>query len=124
MLRVDVVEKILCDKGDEGIVYCVKDAKNEIRAIKVTCLPNNFEEVKFEELIKGWKKSQEISDHIVYYYDHWYGNKYVYIVMEYCSNGDLSKEEQERIENKKKFSEIVFFFLFFFFFLFIYLFNL
>jgi serine/threonine protein kinase len=54
----------------------------------------------------------KISNHILKYYNHWYDDKYVYILMEYCSKGDLAEEIEKRIENKQKFSEKVFIFFF------------
>jgi serine/threonine protein kinase len=46
----------------------------------------------------------------VYYYDHWYEEKegYVYILMEYCPNGDLSQLIVKMIKENKKFTEKVF----------------
>jgi serine/threonine protein kinase len=73
-------------------------------------VPKDFEEVKFEELIGGWKKAMSETEHIVEYYNHWYEDKYIYVVMEYCSNGDLSQLILNKIKQKEKFPEKVFYF--------------
>jgi serine/threonine protein kinase len=75
--------------------------------IKQIPIAEDFEKGKFEETIEGWKKSCKLSSHIVGYYDHWYENDYVYIVMEYCENGDLNQEIKRRSKNNIKFSEKV-----------------
>jgi serine/threonine protein kinase len=64
---------------------------------------------KLEELVVVWKAAMGKSEYIVKYIDHWYDdvNEYSYIVMEYCEGGDLSKEIQKRIREKKQFTQQV-----------------
>jgi serine/threonine protein kinase len=108
---VDTVEEILGHGGSESFLYLVKENKTkELFVIKQTPLQADFSKVKFEELISRWKKTLNLSSHIVYYYDHWYENNFVFIVMEYCSKGDVEKEIEKRIKNKEKFNEKVYFF--------------
>jgi serine/threonine protein kinase len=112
-IYVDNVEEILPHGGSGSFLYRVKEKKTkEIFVIKQTPIPTDFSKEKFEELISGWKKTLNICFHIVYYYDHWYENNYVFTVMEYCSKGDVEKEIEKRIKNKEKFNEKVYLFIF------------
>jgi serine/threonine protein kinase len=57
------------------------------------------------------KKTQEKTNCIVEYLNHWYDDieEYNYILMEYCPEGDLSNKISKRIKENKKFSEEVYF---------------
>jgi serine/threonine protein kinase len=64
---------------------------------------------KFEELVTMWKTAMAKSENIVKYIDHWYDdvNEYSYVVMEYCSGGNLAQEIQKKIDQNLKFSQQV-----------------
>jgi serine/threonine protein kinase len=66
----------------------------------------------FEELIGKWKEAMKKSENIVKYIDHWYDKEEIfsYILMEYCSKGDLSIEISKRKKENKKFTQQVLFF--------------
>jgi serine/threonine protein kinase len=57
-----------------------------------------------------WKAAMAKSEYIVKYINHWYDdiNEYSYILMEYCSGGDLAKEIQKKINGNIKFTEQVY----------------
>jgi serine/threonine protein kinase len=93
-----------------GFTYVVekKDSKEDF-VIKTIRTEKDFSKDKFEKTILGWKNSNSLSNNIIKYYNHWYENNYLYIVTEYCENGDLGMEIEKRIRNNKKFSEEVIF---------------
>jgi serine/threonine protein kinase len=75
--------------------------------IKIIPIAEKFDKQRFEELMQKWKSANEKTPFIVKYYDHWYSKEYTFILMEYCSNGDLSEEILKKSEEKKKFTEKV-----------------
>jgi serine/threonine protein kinase len=75
--------------------------------IKSIPIPEEFDKQRFEELMKKWKSANEKTPFIVRYYDHWYSKEYTFILMEYCANGDISKEISKKCKEKKKFTEKV-----------------
>jgi serine/threonine protein kinase len=64
---------------------------------------------KFEELINSWKKANKKTEYIVKCIDHWYDEKseYIYILMEYCSGGDLAIKILKKTKENEKFTEDV-----------------
>jgi serine/threonine protein kinase len=65
---------------------------------------------KLEEFVAVWKVVMAKSENIVKYIRHWYDdvNEYSYILMEYCAGGDLAKEIEKRINEKKPFTQQVY----------------
>jgi serine/threonine protein kinase len=95
--------------GSSGFVYVVKEKETKsLFVIKQIPTPADFDKQRFEDVTSGWKKSLKKTENIVYYYNHWYEEKYLYILMEYCPNGDLSQLILKKIKDKMKFTEKVF----------------
>jgi serine/threonine protein kinase len=137
MFFVDIVKNTL-SIGSVGIVYLVKDKTTKNRFIlKATATIQNAaaynnsttvnsaslkkKEIegtihKLEEFIGSWKDAMKKSEYVVKYIDHWYDDakEYSYILMEYCSKGDLSFVISNRIKKGDNFSEEVFFLFYFF----------
>jgi serine/threonine protein kinase len=84
----------------------VKESEEEIRKRRKEI---EGKKQKLEELIAVWKAAMVKSENIVQYVDHWYDdvNEYSYIVMEYCSGGDLAQEIQKRIDQNVIFNQEV-----------------
>jgi serine/threonine protein kinase len=107
-IYVDIVEKVLPRGGSGGDNYVVRNPEtSELFVIKSIPIPEDFDKQKFEEVIQKWKSANDKTPFIVRYYNHWYSKKYTFILMEYCSNGDLSEEILKKSKEKKKFTEKV-----------------
>jgi serine/threonine protein kinase len=95
-----------------SLVSCpaVPNVKESVEDIEEKKKEIEEKKQKLEELVVVWKAAMAKSEYIVKYIDHWYddNNQYSYIMMEYCSGGDLAQEIQKRIKEKRQFSQEVY----------------
>jgi serine/threonine protein kinase len=105
ILKVSAIISTLNISLDEDTSESIGERKKEILEKKQ----------KFEKLILQRKAAMEKSENVVIYVDHWYSkdDKYSYVVMEYCSGGDLAQEIKKKIKENKKFTEQVYYYYYY-----------
>jgi serine/threonine protein kinase len=77
--------------------------------VKQSPLIDEEKKRRFEENVEIWRKCQKLTNSIVSYIEHFYKGEYLFVVMEYCSNGDVEMSINQKKENGSNFSETVFF---------------
>jgi serine/threonine protein kinase len=90
-------------------VYTVKEiCSGNFYILKQPKIYDDKQRQRFEENITSWKKCNHESNFIVSFIEHFYENDNLFIIMEYCSGGDLKKMIEKMISDGKNFSEEVF----------------
>jgi serine/threonine protein kinase len=90
----------------ENKLFIVRDITTQGEYVLKQTELNNREMQRYEENIECWRRVE--SKFVVKYVDHYFDDNYVYIIMEYCSNGDVHKMIDTMIRNGNRFSEEVY----------------